>query len=61
MHEKTDLVHEKLKLSLSKNQMVPLLLRRLQQSLYSLVERDAFHVAGIIKPSSDIYVDFNSK
>ena len=48
MHEKTDLVHEKLKLSLIKNQMVPLLLRRLQQSLYSLVERDAFHVAGII-------------
>ena len=61
MHEKTDLVHEKLKLRLSKNQMVPLLLRRLQQSLYSLVERYAFHVASIIKPSSDIYVDFNSK
>lgn len=37
------------------------LLRRLQQSLYFVAERYAFHIVAITKPSSDVYRDFNSK
>ena len=40
---------------------LPLLSRRLQQSLYFLQDRYVFHIAGIAKSPSDLYSDLKSK